>query len=59
MQDNIIAAIEIGGLVVALASAVAAATPTESDNRIVAGLIRALDTFALNWGNRNPRKPRR
>ena len=45
----------IGG-VVALASAIAAATPTDSDNRIVAAVIRALDAFALNWGKRNPRK---
>lgn len=59
MEDTVITAIEVGGLVVALASAVAAATPTESDNRFISGLIRALDTFALNWGSRNPRKPRR
>lgn len=59
MEDTVISAIEVGGLVVALASAVAAATPTESDNRYISGLIRTLDTFALNWGSRNPRKPRR
>ena len=59
MDDTIIAAVEVAGLVVALASAVAAATPTDSDNRVLANLIRALDAFALNWGRRNPRKPRR
>ena len=50
--------VEIAGIVVALASAVAAVTPTRSDNRIVSGLIRALDAFALNWGKRNPRNGR-
>ena len=59
MEDTIITGIEIGGLVVALASAVAAATPSDSDNRVVGRLIRTLDAFALNWGSRNPRKPRR
>ena len=59
MENTIVNYIEVGGLVVALASAVAVATPTDSDNRVVSGLIRALDAFALNWGNRNPRKPRR
>ena len=48
--------VEIAGIGVALASAVAAVTPTDSDNRIVSGLIRALDAFALNWGTRNPRR---
>ena len=56
MENQIVSYIEMGGLVVALASAVAAATPTDSDNRVVSNLIRALDAFAFNWGNRNPRK---
>ena len=56
MESTIVNYVEMGGLVVALASAVAAATPSDSDNRLIGGMIRALDTFALNWGSRNPRK---
>lgn len=53
--DQIESYIAIAGGVVALASAIAAVTPTDSDNRIVAAFTRVLDAFALNWGKRNPR----
>lgn len=56
--DRIEDYLEIAGLVVALASAVAAMTPSDSDNRIVGALIRVLDACALNWNRRNPRKAR-
>lgn len=48
--------IEIAGLVIAAASAIAALTPTDADNKAVGIVIRLLDVFALNWGKRNPRK---
>lgn len=59
MEGTVIDYFEIAGLVVALASAVASATPTDSDNRIIAALVRVLDAFALNWGRRNPRLQKR
>lgn len=48
--------LEYAGLAVALASAIAAAIPGESDNRIVAVLAKIVDAFALNFRERNPRK---
>lgn len=53
---SVVDIIEIIGLVVAIASGIAAMTPTESDNKIVDKVIRVLDAFALNWNKRNPRK---
>lgn len=41
---------EIAPLVVTVASGVAAVTPTETDNRLIAGVRRIVGVLALNFG---------
>jgi len=43
--------LNIGAHVVAIASALAAMTPTNTDNKIVSAISYVLDLFAFNWGN--------
>ena len=47
-----------GGIVVAIASVVAAFTPTDSDDKAIATVIRFLDVLAINLRNRDPRNPK-
>jgi len=43
--------LEIGALVIALAAAIAALTPTPKDDGIVQKIRTAIDWLALNFGN--------
>ncbi len=49
ITENIATIIAIGTAIVTAASAIVNLTPTETDNKIVAWLIKVLDFLALNF----------
>lgn len=50
MVETIFEYLQIAGLVVAVASAIASVTPTPKDDEFVAKLYKILDALALNIG---------
>lgn len=50
-MENIQSYLEIAGMVIAVAAAVAAITPNKTDNEIVNKIIKVVNVLGLNVGN--------
>ena len=54
-MTEIIEYIEIAGVVIAAASAIAAVTPTPKDDQLIAKLYKIIDILAINVGKAKER----
>lgn len=50
-MENIQSHIEIAGMVIAVAAAIAALTPTQKDDNIIAKIMKVVNVLGLNVGN--------
>jgi hypothetical protein len=50
-MENIQDYLEIAGMIIAAASAIAAVTPSNTDNEIIAKIMKVVNILGLNVGN--------
>lgn len=58
LSENLVPILEIVAQVIGVAALIAALTPNETDNKIIAMVGKFFDVLGANWGRATNRDPR-